>query len=273
MNNSKSFQPPQHIIEDIKKAFANLYGIIYMLRGPEGCPWDKEQSPYTIRENLLEETYECIHAIEEKNDKNFLEELGDLFLILTMLARMSEESNSFSLKEVLDEICKKLIRRHPHVFKKKETKSVKKIIEHWNYIKEHVEGKKHKHTIFEGLSKTLPPLERSYRIQKKVSKVGFDWENPEQVFNKINEELRELDESFKQKNTEEIEMEIGDLLFTIVNFSRLSRINPSLALERSNKKFISRFQQVEARLKKMNITLEEAGLELLDSLWDSVKTS
>ncbi|MBN1797822.1 MAG: nucleoside triphosphate pyrophosphohydrolase [Spirochaetales bacterium] len=273
MNISNTSQPSEEQVEEIKKAFANLYNIIYILRGPEGCPWDKEQSPYTIRENLLEETYECIHAIEEKNDKNFSEELGDLFLILIMLSRMSEEKNSFSLPEVLDGICKKLIRRHPHVFEKKEAKSVKKIIEHWDYIKEHVEGKNLKASILKGLAKTLPPLERSYHIQKKVSKIGFDWEKPEQVFAKLHEELQELEESFKQKNPEEIEMEIGDLLFTIVNFSRLSRINPGLALERANKKFISRFQKVEARLKEMNITLEEAGIEVLDSLWDSVKSS
>jgi tetrapyrrole methylase family protein/MazG family protein len=260
-------------MEAIKTAFAKLYNIIYTLRSPEGCAWDRQQSPYSIRENLLEETYECIHAIEEKNDKNLLEELGDLFLILTMLARMNEEENKFSLQDVLDEICKKLIRRHPHVFEKKENKSVHKIIEHWNYIKVHVEGKKHKDSIFERLCKTLPPLERSYHIQKKVSKVGFDWKNPEQVFEKIKEELQELQESFTKKNTEDIEMEIGDLLFTVVNFSRLARINPGLALERANKKFISRFQKVEAHLKKMNIPLEKAGLDLLDSLWEKVKKS
>jgi tetrapyrrole methylase family protein/MazG family protein len=260
-------------INAIKEAFARLYDIISELRGPGGCPWDKEQTPYTIRENLLEEAYECIHAIEEKNDENFKEELGDLFLILTMLSRMSEEDNRFTLLEVLEGICEKLIRRHPHVFKKKEAKSVEKILQHWDYIKEHIEGKKYRHSIFENLLKPLPPLERAYHIQKKVSKIGFDWENPEQVWDKIHEEMRELQESFSGKNSDELEMEIGDLFFTLVNFSRLAGFNPGLALERSNRKFIERFQKVEEKLKEMNIKPEDAGLELMDSLWESVKTS
>ena len=273
MNNKHNSVPPDKSLAEIKNSFAKLYGIISYLRGPEGCLWDKQQSPYTIRENLLEETYECIHAIEDENNKNLKEELGDLFLILTMLARMSEEKEAFSLKEVLDEICEKLIRRHPHVFKKKEAKSVQKIIEHWDYIKEHIEGKKHRKTIFENLSQTLPPLERSYHIQKRVSKVEFDWKNPLQVWDKIKEEMQELENAYQQKNDEELELEIGDLMFSVVNFARLVKINPSLALERANRKFIFRFQQIEAKLKEMNIRLEDAGLKLLDTLWDSVNSS
>jgi tetrapyrrole methylase family protein/MazG family protein len=261
-----------HFNSDVRGAFDALYNIICRLRGPDGCPWDKEQTPYTIRENLLEEAYECIHAIEEKDTENFKEELGDLFLILTMLSRMNEEYGQFTLVQVLEGICEKLIRRHPHVFKKKETKSVEKILEHWDYIKEHVEGKKYKQTIFENLSKTLPPLERAYHIQKKVSKVGFDWEKPEQVWEKIREEMQEVEESGTGAGTEELELEIGDLLFTIVNFSRLSGINPSLALERSNIKFVRRFQKVEDKLRQMDIKPEKAGLTLLDSLWESVKS-
>ncbi len=261
-----------HSNSDIRGAFSGLYDIICRLRGPDGCPWDKEQTPYTIRENLLEEAYECIHAIEEKDLENFKEELGDLFLILTMLSRMSEEYGQFTLAQVLDGICEKLIRRHPHVFEKKETKSVEKILEHWDYIKEHVEGKTYKHTIFENLSKTLPPLERAYHIQKKVSKVGFDWEKPEHVWEKIKEEMKEVEESFTGAGIEELELEVGDLLFTIVNFSRLSGINPSLALERSNIKFMRRFQKVEDKLRQMNIKLKEAGLKLLDSLWEDAKS-
>jgi len=272
MNNTS----PEHDlpnIQDLKESFIKLYKIISHLRGPGGCSWDREQSPYTIRKNLLEETYECINAIEQDNQQNFKEELGDLYMILTMLSRMSEERNTFTLKQVFDDICTKLIRRHPHVFAKKKNKKVKDIIEHWDYIKEHIEGKKPEKTILQGINKNLPPLEKAYQIQKKVSKVGFDWKTPNKVWKKINEEISEIKTAYKKKDDNELEMEIGDLLFTIVNLARLMNINPGLALQRANHKFIKRFKKVEARVKAMNINLKEAGLSLLDSIWNSIKHS
>ncbi len=255
----------------LSAAFLELYDIIALLRSPEGCPWDRAQTLATLRPNLIDEAYECIEAIDEKSPAHLREELGDIFLILILMARMSEEAGDWSLVDSLREICAKLVRRHPHVFEGKKDASIPDIIRNWDYIKVHVEGKKKKEGVLADLNNALPPLEKAHKIQKKAAKVGFDWPEAAPVFAKIEEETRELEEAVKNDEPEQIEDEVGDLLFTVVNLARHLKVDPSLALEKTNRKFVARFMKVETYLKEMNVEVAHAGLELLDSLWDKAK--
>ena len=255
----------------LQSAFQQLYDIISHLRGPDGCPWDREQTLESLRPNLIDEAYECIEAIDEKNPTHLREELGDLFLILILMARMNEEAGEWSLEESLREISAKLVRRHPHVFGEEKAATIPEILRNWDYIKEHVEGKKKNEGVLADLNKSLPPLERAHKIQKKVAKVGFDWPAVGPVFSKLAEETRELEEAMKKKDPEQIEDEVGDLLFTVVNLARHVKVDPSLALEKTNRKFMERFHRVEDDLKKMKVDVSQAGLELLDSLWEKAK--
>jgi tetrapyrrole methylase family protein/MazG family protein len=268
MKNKKT-SPEAH--QEIEAQFMELYGIIKRLRAPDGCAWDREQTPITMRANLIEEAYEAINAIDEKDDQNLKEEIGDLFLILIMIARMKEEEKEFTLREALQDICDKLVRRHPHVFGSEKKNDVSEILEQWDRIKEHVEGKKPKGSILGDTPGALPPLERALYIQKKASKVGFDWKDIEPVWDKLAEETRELKEELEGENKSGLEEEFGDILFTIVNLSRLMKINPSLALNRSNQKFMARFRKMEKLVEEKDLELQEMTLDQMDEIWDRIK--
>jgi tetrapyrrole methylase family protein/MazG family protein len=262
--------------EDFKnegRAFSRLFEIVRILRSPEGCPWDREQTPYTIRANLIEEAYECVSAIEEEDDPNLEEELGDLFLVATMIAYIKEQEGRFLITDALRHICEKLIRRHPHVFGDAQKDTPDEVIEQWNHIKEHIEGKKHKDSVLERVPRTLPPLERALEIQKKVAKVGFDWEHAGPVWSKLAEEIAELQNAENGGDLKEIEQEVGDLLFTVVNLARLLEIDPTLALNGTNQKFIARFQELESRLKEQGLKPEDTDLETMDGIWDQIKAA
>jgi MazG family protein len=252
-------------------AFRRLFEIVKTLRGPEGCPWDREQTPDTIRTNLIEEAYECVSAIQEGDDPNLEEELGDLFLVATMIAYMKEQEGSFRTTDALQHICAKLIRRHPHVFGDARKDTPDEVIEQWNHIKDHVEGKKHKHSVLERVPRTLPPLERALEIQKKVSKVGFDWEHAAPVWEKLSEEIEELRRAETDGDPRKIEQEVGDLLFTVVNLARMLDIDPTLALNSTNQKFITRFQELESRLRAKDLRPEDTDLETMDRIWNQIK--
>ncbi len=253
------------------KSFLRLYGIVKKLRAPGGCPWDREQTPSTLRTNLVEETYECIDAIDNRDDENLREELGDIFLLVTMIGEMKEEEKSFTLEEVLNEISDKLIRRHPHVFGDVNKETVEEVLDQWEDIKENIEGKKHLESVLERIPKALPPLERALKIQKKVSRVGFDWSDIAPVWEKIEEEIGEVKEAIKTKDRVAMESEIGDLLFTVVNLSRLLKIDPTVALNRTNEKFIYRFRLLEEKLKKQGIPIEDVSLKEMDNIWNELK--
>jgi tetrapyrrole methylase family protein/MazG family protein len=257
--------------DDVARGFAELYRIVKRLRGPGGCPWDREQTPYSLRTNLVEEAYECVSAVEEQDDENLAEELGDLLLVATMIAYMEEQAGTFRLTEVLQHICSKLVRRHPHVFGDAKKDTPDEVIEQWDHIKDHIEGKKPKHSALERVPRTLPPLERALEIQKKVSKVGFDWREVEPVWDKLAEEIAELKTAYSAANPREIEQELGDLLFTIVNIGRLMNIDPTLALNGTNQRFIARFRELEQRLQRGGSTPEQASLEEMDRLWEQIK--
>jgi tetrapyrrole methylase family protein/MazG family protein len=258
--------------KDAGRAFRVLFDIVKTLRGPYGCPWDKEQTPYSIRTNLIEEAYECVSAIEEQDAGNLEEELGDLFLVTTMIAYMKEQEGSFRTTDALRHICDKLIRRHPHVFADAQKETPEEVIEQWDHIKDHVEGKKHKHSVLERVPRTLPPLERAFEIQKKVAKVGFDWEQAAPVWDKLFEEIEELQHAEVDGDFRKIEQEVGDLLFTVVNLARLLNIDPTLALNGTNQKFIARFQELESRLKEQDLRPEDTDLQTMDRIWEQIKS-
>jgi tetrapyrrole methylase family protein/MazG family protein len=257
--------------KETSRLFHRLYEIVRILRSPEGCPWDREQTPFSLRANLVEEAYESISAIEDRDDENLQEELGDIFLVGTMIAHIKEQEGSFSLADVLQEICEKLIRRHPHVFGDAKKDTPDEVVEQWEHIKAHLEGKKPRDSVLERVPRTLPPLERAYEIQNKVSKVGFDWKDVEPLWDKLAEEIGELRDAQQSPDPHRKEQELGDLLFTVINVGRLLGIDPTLALNGTNQRFIDRFQQLEQRLKERGIPIEEAGLERMDAIWEEIK--
>ncbi len=253
------------------EAFLRLFSIIKTLRGPDGCPWDKKQTPASLAPSLIEESYEFIEAAGDNNKDNMREELGDIFLLVTMISYMLEQDRSFSLSDVLHEISDKLIRRHPHVFGDMKKEDAGEVIELWKQIKRDVEKKKEVDSITEEIPRSLPPLERAFMMQKKVSKVGFDWEKGEDVEKKIIEEIEELKEELKDGHISGTEEEIGDILFSIVNFSRFLDVDPAIALHRTNQKFVTRFRYIEEKMKAAGKELSSDNFTMMDEFWNEAK--
>lgn len=257
------------------KNFQAFVDIIKTLRGPNGCPWDKEQTPRTMRGHLIEETYEIIESIDDMDDENLCEELGDMLLLIIMIAYMKEQEKKFGIHEVLAKISEKLIRRHPHVFNKspddREELAPDAVIEQWNDIKTKIEGKKEKKHLLDKIKKSLPPLERAFRFQKQAEKVGFDWSSVDEVHAKIEEELEELKDACAENNTSECELEIGDLLFSVVNLARFIDIDPAAALHRTNQKFYKRFTYIEEKMKNLGLTMEKKHMKKMDELWNKIR--
>ena len=247
------------------KAFDRLLTIMDELR--EKCPWDKKQTLQTLRHLTIEETYELGEAILENDLKEVKNELGDLLLHIVFYARIGSETNSFDIADVANSICDKLINRHPHIYGDVTVTNEEDVKRNWENIKL-AEGKK---SVLEGVPNSLPALVKANRIQEKVAGVGFDWERPEQVFEKVKEELSELQEEFKAGNKDKLESEFGDVFFSIVNYARFLDINPENALERTNKKFIKRFQYLEGKAKEQNRTLKEMSLAEMDVYWEEAK--
>ena len=254
----------------LEAAFRSLWDIVVRLRGPGGCPWDREQTPLSLRGDLIEETYECIEAITEADPTHIKEELGDLFLLVTMLSYMHQQEGAFSITDVLKGISEKLIRRHPHVFSGLEVKDSAEVLDNWARIKIEQEGRKPKDSVIDEVKAGLPPLDRAFKLQKKAAKVGFDWPEVNGVFTKIEEELGEIREALNS-GPENLEEELGDLLFSAVNLCRFLNIEPSAALSRTNAKFIRRFHHVEKRMKEAGVEMKQGNLELMDSYWEEAK--
>lgn len=252
-------------------AFEELYNVIKKLRSPEGCNWDRKQTPSSLRSDLIEETYECIEAIDDKDPEHIKEELGDLFLLVTMISYMHEQEKTFSVSDTLKGITEKLIRRHPHVFGDSAASTPEEIMVQWDQIKTDVEGRKAKDSVLDKVPGGFPPLEKAYELQKKAAKVGFDWQNINDIWDKVYEEIDEVKEAENQ-TIEELESEIGDLLFAVVNISRGYKIDPAIALQRTNNKFTKRFHFIEKEMKKENKELSSENFKLMDSFWDKAKT-
>ncbi|MCD6319225.1 MAG: nucleoside triphosphate pyrophosphohydrolase [Candidatus Desulfofervidaceae bacterium] len=248
---------------------SKLEEIVTALRGEHGCPWDKKQTPQTLKNYLLEEVYELVEAIEEDNPEAVKEELGDVLFILVFLAHIYKERKQFELKHAIAHGAAKMIRRHPHVFGDMHPDSIEEIHAKWQEIKS--QEKPCRKSLLDGIPKNLPALMLAYKIGKKAAKVGFDWERVDDVLEKVAEETEEFKSSLKTGETEKIKEELGDILFSWVNVARLLKIQPEDALRQTIQKFKRRFQFIEAELKKQKKSLETASLKDMDALWEKAK--
>lgn len=251
--------------------FDDLVEIMKLLRSPNGCPWDREQNHKSIRQNFIEETYEVIEAIDNDDKELLKEELGDVMLQVVFHAEMESEKNEFNIDDVCDGICKKLIIRHPHVFGDVQADTSEKVLSNWDKIKMQTKSQKSQSEAMDSVSKSLPSLMRSTKIQQKAAKAGFDWNDVNGVIDKLSEEVAELREAVKENNKEHQTEELGDVLFSVVNVSRFLKIDSEEALYKACDKFSDRFRKVENLAKERNLDMKTATLEELDSLWEEVK--
>lgn len=261
-------------------SFDRLYETIRRLRGSGGCPWDIEQTPESLRETLIEESYETVEAINEGDSSHVCEEIGDVFLNATMLSYMYEQAGTFSVADSLNCVSDKLIRRHPHVFGEtagfagpssdEKTDTPEKVLNQWDKIKRGVEGRT-ADSVLDEVSKGMPALERAHKLQKKAAKAGFDWAGIDDVWPKVSEELSELKEAVESGTKAEIEGELGDLLFAIVNIARHLKIDPGVALTRTNAKFTQRFKHVEMSMKEASLPMDQNHFTEMDRFWNEAK--
>ena len=247
------------------EAFEKLVQIMDELR--EKCPWDRKQTIQSLRQMTLEETYELTDAITDNDWKSIKEELGDLLLHIVFYSKIASEQNQFTIEEVLDGISKKLIHRHPHIYGDVEVKDDEDVKRNWEKLK----IKEGKRSVLAGVPKTLPALVKAMRLQEKAKQVGFEWENKEQVWEKVKEEESELHEAIAEGDQSKIEEEFGDLFFSLVNFARFLNIDAENALEITNKKFINRFSQMEEKAMASGKDLNEMTLQEMDAIWNQIK--
>ena len=247
-------------------SFERLLNIMDELR--EKCPWDQKQTMESLSRLTIEETYELIDAILVKDYKEIKGELGDLLLHIVFYSKIASESNYFNINDVIHAICEKLIERHPHIYGNELVKSEEEVKKNWEKIK----LKNGRNSVLEGVPKSLPAMVKASRIQEKARGVGFDWENTRQVFEKVKEEFVELDNEVNQENNStKIEKEFGDVLFSLINYARFIGVDPESALERTNKKFISRFSFLENEIKEKGINFESMNLQEMDEIWNKSK--
>ena len=249
------------------EAFGRLLDIMDTLR--EECPWDRKQTLETLRHLTIEETYELADAIEGNDLQEIKKELGDLMLHMVFYSKIGSEKGAFDVADVLNTVCEKLIHRHPHIYGDVEANTEEEVKANWEAIKLKEKGTS---SVLQGVPRGLPALVKAIRIGDKARGAGFDWDKPEDVWGKIKEELAEFEESQLSQNQEDIEGEFGDLLFSLINFARLSEIDPELALERTNKKFIFRFSYMERKAKESGKSLSIMSLDEMEELWVEAKT-
>ncbi|MFI8377996.1 nucleoside triphosphate pyrophosphohydrolase [Leeuwenhoekiella sp. NPDC079379] len=251
--------------EEQLKAIDRLLTIMSELR--EQCPWDRKQTLQSLRHLTIEETYELGDAILDNNLEEVKKELGDLLLHIVFYAKIGSETNDFDIADVANGICEKLISRHPHIYGDVKVDNEEDVKRNWENLK----LKEGKNSVLEGVPKSLPALVKASRIQDKVAGVGFDWEKPEQVFEKLQEELAELQVEVDAQDQVKMEAEFGDVLFSMINYARFLKIDPESALERTNKKFIKRFQYLETKAKEKNKDLRDMTLREMDVFWEEAK--
>jgi MazG family protein len=248
---------------------SRLREIVARLRAPEGCPWDREQSHESLRAALIEECYETIEAIEKADDANLREELGDLLLHVVMHARMAEERGAFDFADVVEEVCAKLIRRHPHVFGTVQAIGSAQVIRQWESIKHAEKGAPS--SIMDGLPSAFPALLLAQNVQKKAARVGFDWDDALQVIDKVQEEIGELREAISGERKDPIEEELGDLLFSVVNLARKLNVDSEMALAAATRKFVRRFRALEAEIAADGGKIEQTSVQDMNALWERQK--
>ncbi|MDN5356780.1 MAG: hypothetical protein PWQ43_1724 [Rikenellaceae bacterium] len=252
-------------IDEAINEFKRLLEIMLRLR--KECPWDRAQTNETLRTMTIEEVYELSDAILENDDKKIKEELGDIMLHLMFYSIIADEKDSFDITDVLKVLNEKLIRRHPHIFSDITVNNANEVKQNWEKIKLD-EGKK---SVLEGVPPNLPSMVKAYRLQEKAKGVGFDWENINQVYDKLSEEINELRHAINSANQQNIEEELGDVFFALINYSRFLNVNPDDALEKANKKFINRFKYIEQKANDNGAKINNLSLEEMDKLWDEAK--
>jgi tetrapyrrole methylase family protein/MazG family protein len=255
-----------------KDNFGDLIKLMSKLRSKHGCPWDRAQTHKSLLPYLIEESYEVLDTIEAKNDQKLKEELGDLLLQIIFHAQIAKERKKFDVYDVIENLLQKLIERHPHVFKDKRKLAPQEVLKNWEHIKLVASRDKNK-SVLSGLPRHLPALLKAYRVQEKVARFHFDWERTDEIFLKLEEEIKELKTAHKKRKKEDMEEEFGDILFSWVNLCRHLEVNPEFALRKTIDKFVKRFNYMERCLKQEKIPLQKAGLPLLDSLWEEAKRS
>lgn len=247
------------------QSFDRLRSILDELR--ENCPWDKKQTIHTLRQQTLEEVYELTDAISNEDWKGIKEELGDMLLHIVFYSRIGKEQGQFTLDEVIEGVCNKLVSRHPHIYSTLKVEDDTQVKQNWEKLKQQ-EGKK---SILSGLPPSLPALMKALRLQEKTKQVGFEWDNTEQVRVKVDEEIQELYEAVESGDKEHIEEEFGDVMFALINYARFIKVDPEHALERTNKKFIRRFQRIEELAGAQGKSLHDMTLTEMDELWNQAK--
>ncbi|MBK9557638.1 MAG: nucleoside triphosphate pyrophosphohydrolase [Bacteroidetes bacterium] len=254
-------------VEAKLEAFKRLLNIMDDLRSQ--CPWDKKQTIHTLRNLTIEETYELADSITASDWQGIKEELGDVLLHMIFYSKIGEEQEQFSIADVLNAQCEKLIHRHPHIYGDVKVKDEEEVKKNWEQLK----LKEGKTSVLQGVPQGLPAMIKAFRIQEKAAQVKFEWENTQQVWNKVEEEMMELKEVFTTPDYDKLRLEdeFGDLMFSMINLSRFIHVDPENALERTNKKFIHRFQYIEAKAKEQNRSLKEMTLEEMDVLWNEAK--
>ena len=253
--------------EEKMEAFGQLLDILDELRVK--CPWDRKQTNESLRTNTIEETYELCEALMREDNTNIKKELGDLLLHIVFYSKIGEEKEAFDIKDVCDSLCQKLIYRHPHVFGEVKADTAGQVSENWEQLK--LKEKDGNKSVLSGVPAALPSLIKAYRIQDKARNVGFDWEEREQVWDKVKEEIGEFQEEVANMDKEKAEAEFGDVMFSLINAARLYKINPDNALELTNQKFIRRFNYLEEHTIKEGKSLKDMSLEEMDAIWNEAK--
>jgi len=254
----------------MSRNFDRLVEIMERLRGREGCPWDRKQTRDSLKPYLIEEAYEVLEAIEEKDADKLKEELGDLLYQILFHAQISKESGEFDIEDILAASCEKMVRRHPHVFGDRKADTAEEVLKQWEAIKKEEKGEGRR-SVLEGVPPHLPALLRAHQLQARAARVGFDWEHVDQVFMKVKEEMREFEEAFRAKDREGMEIEMGDLLFALVNIGRFIEVNPEDALRKSISRFISRFRHIEEEIARQGREWKDVSLDEMEMLWQEAK--
>ncbi|MGB3989377.1 MAG: nucleoside triphosphate pyrophosphohydrolase [Acetivibrionales bacterium] len=259
------------VMQKERYGFEDLLMIMERLRAENGCPWDKEQTHESLRIYMIEETYEVLEALESGDKSRFCNELGDLLLQIVFHAQIAKENGDFDIGDVTTEVCRKLISRHPHIFGNVQADTAEKVVENWEDIKKKEKKIKSQTGVLKDVPKILPALMRSYKVQQKAAQVGFDWDDIEDVFRKVEEEIIELRDVYKSNNVERITDELGDAFFALVNLARFLNVQPELALNGTIGKFIRRFEYIEKQSEKAGKRLEDMSLAEMDELWNEAK--
>ncbi|KKI91592.1 hypothetical protein WQ54_13840 [Bacillus sp. SA1-12] len=273
VNNLTSvYVPPVKNNELLYHQFTSFRQIVAELRGPDGCPWDKEQTHHSLKKYLIEECYELLEAIEEEDIDHMIEELGDVLLQVVLHAQIGEDDGMFSIDDVIKAVAEKMVRRHPHVFGETVVQDTNEVLANWDEIKQKEKDFSNRTSILDSVSSALPALSKAYHLQKKAAKIGFDWPTVDETWEKVKEEIKEFEDELKSRTNEQYIMkEFGDVLFALINVGRHYHIEPEEALASTNKKFYDRFRYIEKKAEEHNMKLQDMSLEEMDQFWNEAK--